>query len=204
MIPLYELLYGNTIAKQRVVDDFSGDSLNERWTFNTISAGTGATNDVIDGGYKIISNTTSGSGGYISFNDVVRQYGANSKFIASVRLSSTASIRGQVGLIDVHDFSGIDRYSMAVDTPTNANWNLVTEKTSSTVTDTTVAFTTNLTNVSAEMRGTTSAVGWVNGDFSAIATTTLPTLKMQPWAYHTTTTTTGKSMDILYFEAYNT
>jgi len=109
MIPLYELLYGSSLAKQRVVDDFSGDTLNERWTTNNVSgSNTFQMSDNIDGGFEIVTGSSLNNAGSITFNNI-RQYSNVGASVIQVSQSTSAVDRlKQGGLSNSSSFVGGD------------------------------------------------------------------------------------------------
>ena len=86
---LYEQLFPlTTVMKQRFVDNFSGDSLNERWAEH--GSGTLVMDDAVNGGLKISSATSGVTRADFAVTDGTksRQYsGSGSVFLAVAQLT---------------------------------------------------------------------------------------------------------------------
>lgn len=92
---LYEHLNPlTTVARQRVVENFSGDTLcTDRWTTCCITgANTHRIADVINGGYEMVTSTTIFSNMKIDFNDI-RQYSETDSKLIIVLQRITCSIQ---------------------------------------------------------------------------------------------------------------
>ena len=82
----------STIAGQHMIDYFSGNSLDDRWTLqNNTALPTVAMQDSVDGGL-LMTNTGAGGGGSICFNGI-KQY-ANPCSCIMVIKNTTADVTG--------------------------------------------------------------------------------------------------------------
>jgi len=201
---LYEHLFPlTTVMKQRVVENFSGDVLNERWQTNNVQGtNTFQMADVVDGGFEIITGTTSGDDGSISFNDK-RQYNFNASVIIFVMQQITAaSYRCQAGFSDSNNLPSGD--SAYIDNNTDfTNYRLLTFNGGGTAANLSAA-TDQLEHSFKVETKVSSVEGSMDGVLEATNTTTLPDIKMQPVFQVKTTTTASKTGRIRYLEAFNT
>lgn len=198
---LYNKLYNvKEIARQRFVDNFSGDSLNERWTQS--GTGTFAMVNAIDEGFSLIEPTGSQRVD-INFNQR-RQYDfAGTTFIAITR-KVTASTDTHIGLMELNDVSASADFllwevanQLTFYRMRNAGGGAITNTDSDISTDTTFR----VLKISDD--GTTIN-GSIDNIVKSTSTTNLPNGKMQP-LYEVFATTTGtREGRIRYYEAYNT
>jgi len=122
---LYSKLHRPTIiAKQRFVDRFDGDDLDERWT----KAGTGAMVDAVDGGYKIDS---SGGASTLFFNSIKQFHFDGSETISIWKLSNAGNARAFVGLDDNALTDIRDGPKVIMSNTTNFQWSRLDTSTTS-------------------------------------------------------------------------
>lgn len=201
---LYEHLFPlTTVMKQRVVENFDGDTLNERWqTNNVLGTNTFQMADVIDGGFEIITGTSANDDGSISFNDK-RQYNFNASVIIFVMQQITAaSYRCQAGFTDSNNLPSGD--SAYIDNNTSfTNYRLLTFNGGGTAANLSVALDQLLHSFKVETKAS-SVDGFIDGVLDATNTTNLPDIKMQPVFQVKTLTTASKTGRCSYLEAYNT
>ena len=80
-----------TIAGQRMVEWFTGNSLNtDRWTDTAVDGGSIAMQDSVDGGLLISSGTTANAAREINFNTIHEFSPTGAGFIAIVKLTPTS------------------------------------------------------------------------------------------------------------------
>ena len=206
--------YG-TVAKQRMVETFSGDALDtDRWTYNLFSGtGAGVMLDEFDGGFKMSSTATGGeSEGMIAFDDI-RQYShTGSTWIAVVKSTNTIALNHSSSLaglksLDDNQFNGGNLAGFKKETNNNDY------------------ISYHSTNVGGQHGGATTGVAkdqnyhtW-KGELSSSdyklteagilrtsETTYLPVSKLQPFVYHYGYQPSAGSGNTHcnYFEAYNT
>jgi len=204
---LYEKLFPlTTVMKQRVVDNFSGDTLDERWTFiNTSGTGSGAMSDTVDGGYAITSDTITFTRSAIWFNDI-NQYSPTGSVSIGVTKSDAVgsnSAGHNVGLCDDDDIGAVG------DTVTiNQFDDTYRLQTGNNGTETNVTIGTDAdTNYHVRVVEalTSSGKAYYDGVYGAVSTTNLPDTVIQP-AFLSQTRESGvaHTANINYFEAYNT
>jgi hypothetical protein len=205
--PLYELLNGSSIANQRVVELFTGDSLNERWRQQDIS-GTGTFAMVghgAGGGLSITTGAVAGARSEIDFNNI-RQYdpagcafsaiveritdgGANFDLNQTGFVSTDANANNKVVMLNGNNITFI---RMATN---NAGSSTAVD---STVVDDTVVHKYDVSITATLARGT------LDGDMFGVSTTNIPTVKLQPVFMQSNSSSTSASEAIIkYYEAYN-
>ncbi len=207
MKSLYELLYGSSLAKQRVIDNFSGDTLNERWAETTVAnGGTGSMDDIIDGGFKIVTAAVAlGDGLQYDFNDK-RQYSQTaSRLIIMSKSLSSADAQMIVGLARGDGLGTGGTYAtMEYDTRNTDGYTLRTgDGATSTSVVGNVARDTAWHKHELVLRSS-SVIYYIDGDMDVISTVTLPDESLQPTFRGLTLTTAAKTFNYRYVEAYNT
>jgi len=203
---LYEQLFPlTTVMRQRVVENFSGATLNERWTTNLfVSAPTFQMSDAINGGFEIVTIAQNNTGGSIFYNNVARQYDNTSSVIIWVDKQETnANVLG--GLTNNHvGFSIFRNCAYINETAGEASLFLNVGNASS---STQINLSTNpsTTQKSKKIECKAASVeASVNNVLEGIATTNLPVAALQPrWGYRavSATVSTGR---VRYLEAFNT
>jgi len=201
---LYERLSALTqVMGQRVVENFVGSVLNERWQTNNVQGtNTFQMADVIDGGFEIITGTTTNDDGSINFNNK-RQYDFNASIIIFVMKQITAtSYRCQAGFTDSNNLPSGD--SAYIDNNTDfTNYRLLTfNNGSGTATSLGVALDQLEHSFKVETK-VSSVEGSMDGVLKATNTTNLPDEKMQPGFEVITLAAAAKTGRIRYLEAYN-
>lgn len=200
---LYEQLFPfSTVMRQRVVENFSGALLNERWTVGILNTPIVQMSDSIDGGFEIITDSAADSGA-IGFGDISRQYDPNGCVFLSVTNYNSGTGASMVGL------------AREFETPEAVTNNMIHWQQSGTTTFFVVADGTvrNLTNIGRVpdsnfhlMKGELDGIdakGSIDGVLETTQTSNIPLLSMQPFIFSkfgTATTTFNNS----YFEAFNT
>ena len=195
------------VRKQHFWDWFSGDTLNSRWTTHNITGtGTFEMADDVDGGFKIITSTSSAAKQCINFNDI-RQYSPTaSEVIVVMKRVTDSGINGNIlaGLsygnnnypfhsIAVTNYKADTYYSLHSTSSTGYG----RESTSASLPVDTAWHVHKLTNSSANLKLTSDGV------LGVTKTTNRPIHNMQPIVF-TNSTSAASEMRIRYFEAYNT
>lgn len=205
---LYEHLFPfTTVMKLRVVDNFDGESLNERWReVNVQGVGTFAMDDAVDGGFAITAASAIGDMSVIDFN-LIRQYDqAKSTIIGVIKNDNVASIDNTswMGFIENPNFIVASSNYRGFELQTNSG--VIRIRTSNgTSQSTTNGITTNsgvyiqgkLVNISANSKL------FVNDALEATKTDLLGTGKGNP-EYGTRTINDPTKSQITYLEAFNT
>lgn len=198
---LYEQLFPlTTVMKQRVVDNFDGDSLNERWTTTIEGSGTIAMADEIDGGLQIQSGTVGNEASSIHFNNIRHYDNQNSIAIFAMRavagdsrfmLVNSAGQEGGVQLIMIS-------HRPAVFT----NFRFFTADAGLTQISTGVVNDTNPHSIKLQLTSS-DGKGIIDRILVATNTTNLPTTRLQPQVMARRTDTVQADLRVLYCEAYN-
>lgn len=202
---LYEQLFPlTTVMKVRVIENFSGDTLDERWTQTNIAgAGTFAIVDVPDEGFSVLSGATSANESQINFNNI-RHYAHDTTVCISVfRAVATTSNVTYSGLSgNILTWDGVEK-ALAVMNSANANFGLSTaDATTSSTTQGSVAIDTTFRDYKIE-NGSSDIKLTLTGTLDVTKTTNRPTVKMQPVFGVKTTTGSAKETRIRFIEAFN-
>lgn len=218
---LYEQLFAlTTVMKQRVVDNFSGDALNERWGTGyqdgNASTYSIAMDDAVDGGLKITCDDTAANrGAFIGFitngtipgDHNVRQYAHDgSVAIFSAKFDSKTNINhSYVGLTQqARGDAGYLNESDILAKSVNSNWVLRTAD-GSTNSDTAGSVTLDTSYHSFKMQlGSSNVISTIDGVTDVTKTTNRPTVRLAPCVAAQTNTTAAVSINVNYCEAYNT
>ena len=203
---LYEQLFPlTTVMKQRMVETFSGDSLDGRWTTENFGGtGTFVMQDEIDGGYKIMTEATDTTAVAIHFNNI-RQYAHNASEIITVyEPIHTTLITVDVGFAnDVSNVTALDMAVARID-ETSSFFQLATaDNSTSTQTDSSISASAGYKTHKVAC-GSSNVIYYLAGVSEVTKTTNLPTLKMQPYFFCRTESNGARQPRILYCEAYNT
>ena len=195
-----------TVRKQHFWEYFSGATLNSRWTTNNIQGTTFAMTDEVDGGFKILTGATSGDAGAIQFNNK-RQYEETGCVSISVwKNSSTASIISKCGFSsELGVFAG--SYALCGIQSGASFFDLRTrDGTTATGANSSIAADTSdhVFKIECGASGASNVVLSIDGVTEVTDTTNLPIIPLQPAFYVSTATTTSKSIQTKYVEAYNT
>ena len=204
-----QLNASGTVAKQRMVETFTGDALDtDRWnTTNVTGTGTFAMNDSVDGGFSISSGANANDESYINFNNK-RQFSPTGSVIIFV------SKKFFTGGSDGIEMGGL-RSNI-----TNSNVNNALLENSSGGSET-PSLRTSDSSTSAETAssasGDTSFHAWSitcgssniilseDGITEVTKTTNRPTIAMQPFYGVLNSSVSGADeVNIRYMECYNT
>jgi len=205
---VYEMFSPLTIAKpQRFWDWFSGDDLKSYWNKTLTGSGTVTIDDTVDGGALISASATSGGNATINFNQK-RQYAHDGSIVIMVlKINNTTanSDSTYAGLSSVNTLGSGDVAALHQATQTSSNWFLSTllsgtetsTDTSTTATvDTYFNFKTVLDASNVEL--------FINSVTSATNTTNLPAIALQPLVGRQTNTNNLKTINLKYYEVFNT
>lgn len=202
---LYEHLFPlTTVMKQRVVDNFDGDELNERWNFtNGAGSGSGVMEDVVDAGFLITCGTANNNFSHINFNDKRPYEPTAMVFLGVCKIPTTTNCRVGLGLTNLVAF-GSHNVILGIRTDdSSTNWVITSRNTSQTFLAGGSAFDTNL-HIHHCTCGSSNLVYDVDDVLQATKTDQRPTLKQQPVCIAQTISGGAKTGNFLYYEAYNT
>ncbi len=205
---IYQHLFPlTTVMKQRVVDNFSGDTLcTDRWNKNDISgSGIGLTmKDCVCGGLCVSAVTT--GFGAIDFNCINHYNEDGSVAIWVTQMESTCSRQTWAGFDNFPNGSTCDTAFIRNSTATT-NYNFITgDCTTSTITDMS-SFPNDETNrvLKVELLACTAEATIDGGCVCVTNSCNLPTQKLQPFFLIDNLSASGTvNSKITYMEAYNT
>jgi hypothetical protein len=196
--------YG-TVAKQRFVENFSGDALDtDRWSSEVVTSGTTDMSDSVNGGLDLATGTTSGGRAKIHFNNV-RQYSpTGSAMILVAQRNIDANNYSEMFLANDYSSSVNAEWADIYHRPDSTNIRLQTRDGSGyNNTDTGVARHINSMAYKLELKSASCELS-LDGIVKATSTSALPTAKLQPVFRNETDTTSSRSLNVTYCEAYNT
>ena len=203
-----QLNASGTVAKQRVVETFSGDALDtDRWaTNNNSGTNTFAMVDGSDDGFKITTQAASSAHGSITF-DNIRQYAHNGSECIGVLKRNTGSVRSYMGLSNNANATSTafqmaiveDRTALANKGVSSSNGSSFTNTASSPA----IPIDTAWTGYKLALDGTDIKL-YINGVLGVTKSTTNPTVNMQPIVGARNEASTAGETQVRYLEAYNT
>ena len=194
----------STIAGQHMIDYFSGNSLDDRWTeTNVAGTGTFAMSDSVDGGFSITTATADNNNSSINFNNKRPFNYENSGCVGVVQKVATSSkiwcgFRNS-GLVDSENWSSLygDGQDGTYKSLTTGDGAGTSTANSSVANDT--AWTLFKIETTPSINNLT-----INGVLEVSKTTDLnDAQKMQPIFQVKALTTGGKEGKIRYMEAWN-
>ena len=196
--------YG-TVAKQRFVENFSGDSLDaDRWTvFNLQGTGSTTMGDSVNGGFTVTSGTNENDSTGINFNNI-RQYSNNASVFIGVMKRDTSNAFVFCGFQETTALTGVS-FSQAINDTATTKIGIQTNDGTNggTYVASTINNDSSRHNYKIELGGSNNIL-FLDGILNSTATSDLPTSKLQPFFREGTKTTAAKTSSILYMEAYNT
>ena len=206
---LYSKLYNPAqIAKQRVVERFDGDALDERWTtVDIVGTGSFAMVDIVDEGFQITTGANSLDRSTIWFNDI-RHYDFNASRIIFVCRNVVTTTRGwRSGFSRTNDPIGVTDHRAVIEDDTVTGGGvlrlLAGNATSSALANMTTSQNIVFHKYSVETKAS-SIQGKVDNILEATISSTLPTASMQPVFEVITRAAATRELRIRYCEAYNT
>ena len=203
---LYEHLFPlTTIMKQRIVERFDGDALDERWqTRDIIGTATFAMVDAIDEGFEIITSAGIDHNSQIDFNNI-RQYSNIASVIIIVGRRVTATDTDYtIGFYDdAPDASTTSRSRMRDFSGSTFKGLNTHDGTTDSQTNSSVAVDTIFRTYKIEMRSADNRL-FIDGILEVTKTTNLPTQKLQPQFHMQSKAVATSTGRIRYLEAFNT
>lgn len=204
---VYEMMH--PLSRERKThfwDWFDGDDLRSWWsTLTGSNPGSGAMNNTVDGGYRLTSGSVAIDDYFVIYpNDINHYSNTGSVYINIIKLGSASTIIMHSGLTETISVPTDTRAVLYHFNPTETNIIFVTSLNgTSTTVDTGVAYDTNWHVQKIELLPS-SSTGTIDGALSAVSTTNLPDVALEPFQKITTRTTAAKTVDIRYMEVYNT
>lgn len=207
---LYEQLFPLSIVMgQRVVDNFDGDSLNDRWfERNLIGSSIYIMEDAVDEGFSITTDNTNNSLGGIDFNSK-RQYAHDASVLLCILRAegSTSSANLATGFMrDVTSHGeGTEQATMGVLNDIASNFSIRTSDGAvRTAMTSGVAIDTNFHLHKLELTSTNNLYS-IDGVLKATKTDRRPDQNMQPLVFaQQVGTQGGREVRTRFLEAYNT
>jgi len=206
---IYDQLNANgTVGKQRVVETFSGDSLDtDRWhTQQIVATCTFAPADSVDGGLLISTDAGGGSpSAYLSFNDVCQYNPLGFRFISTCKKGSDNNVGIKAG-IGSDDSSATPAHNSLMTAGSLVSYRALATKDGSTGTQTNSDVAVSSTEFVYDIVGNGSSnILSLDGVTKVTKTTNLPTAKCQPLLYiQSRSTSAVKTWNCKYMECYNT
>ena len=199
----------NDVKKQHLVEYFSGDSLNSRWTVTDLTGtNTSSMADSVDGGYIITTGATSGNQRFINFNNK-RPYSHNgSVMLCVMRRHGEASHNMGCGFSDdisksysdtAFNYSVIEnRHALSTVALKTADGTTPSRTQGSVIGRTTTWHSHKIENGASNIKMTNDGV------LDITKTTNRPTVKMQPIFAMQGTASAAATGSVRYMEVYNT
>ena len=207
---VYEMMNPlTTVRKQHFWEYFSGATLNSRWTVlnaGTTTNSTGVMADEIDGGYLITTSATNNDRIELDFNQKRQFSNTGCRFIAVLKIGGATTWNMlQVGFMDDNWGSEANVAMWGRDTAiSSSKFLLSTERTGSpTNTSSTLDADASYHTFDATLTAS-NFVGTIDGTLTTTISTNLPDTKMQPHIARIAKDAHQVTMNIRYFEAYNT
>ena len=203
-----QLNASGTVAKQRVVETFSGDALDtDRWhTQQIVATCTFAPADSVDGGLLISTDAGSGSpSAYLSFNDVCQYNPLGFRFISTCKKGADNNVGIKAG-IGSDDSSANPPHHSLMTAGSLVSHRALATKDGSTYSETNSDVAVSQTEFAYDIVGNGSNnILSLDGVTKVTKTTNLPTAKCQPLLYiQSRSTSAVKTWNCKYMECYNT
>lgn len=200
---LYEQLFPLSIVmKQRVVDNFDGDTLNERW-FERNVAGVCEyeMQDLVDGGARIVVG--SAEEGHLDFNGIRHYSNTGSVVISVFNFSLQTLMDGGAGLKQNNTLDN-DFAWMGYFRTTETDWTISTADASTTSrTASNIADIASPTLHKLELTSS-NALYTISGNLEVTKESNRPTAALQPLYFGDAGATGNRHAIIRYYEVYNT
>ncbi len=203
---LYEQLFAlTTIMKQRVVDNFDGDSLNERWRVRNITGvGSATMVDAVDEGLQVVTGGGISDQTAIDFNDI-RHYSniASVMLMIAKRTSTIVNTNHEVGLAEDASSGSLSGAWFLDSTTQTFKRGHTGDGTTGSELDTSIAIDTLFKSYKVECRSA-DVLFSISDVLEITKTTNLPVGKMQPYMKSLANTNTGARLtNIRYLEVFN-
>ena len=206
-----QLNASGTVAKQRVVETFSGSAVDtDRWTTTGLGAGVGNTtftiDDEVDGGALMLVSSGISGEGIANFNDVRQFSNTGSVFICTTKSNDVASGQNsRVGL--KHGTNVVFNGGQLAGTENGYNVSSISsfcaDASGFNRTNTSLGRDTSYHTFKGELTASDYKLT-VDGVLETTDTTNLPTVKLQPFLYKAFNSGYTSSSSTTYFEVYNT
>jgi len=192
-----------TVRKQRFWDWFDGDSLGSRWTRNDVtSTGSNAMADSVDNGVLLSTGAATGAESILAFNNIRHYEETGCVCIGISRTNQNDNEFLHIGLGDSQADS--DHTTSMRSGNASSFFTLLTRDTSNNETNTSITGDTNYHSTRNELTSSANTLR-MDGVLEVTNTTNLPANALQPWfRFKIQDGTTARTMNVRYFEAYNT
>jgi hypothetical protein len=197
------------VPLQRVLDNFSGDTINERWNFTDHNGtNSGAIHDGLNEGYRITTGTSSGNNASINFNDISHYDNTGCSITASTKHQTSSSFRHNIGFAEDMATNNIQAgaASAAISGDTGITSNYTIRSSDGTTLSTTIGSIAFKTDTFMKWKldvDSTSLRAFIDDVLDIVKTTNLPDQPMEPFMKVQTLTGTSRYGSVRYLEAYN-
>jgi len=194
-----------TVANQHFVEWFSGKALDSIWTErdNPGPSAFRGMDDVIDGGYRMRTNSTNNRFLQIDFNDI-RHYEPTADVIISV-IKSGQNTTSILAVGTVNTFGVVSHFMFAGQNTDFSTTDFVIRTADASSSETAATFALDTVFHNHKLTGGASNIIYdIDGVLEVTKTTNRPTLKQEPFFFIQNRTTAEKEASIRYYEAFNT
>lgn len=204
---VYEVLTPiSTVRKTKFWDWFDGDAIRNWWLVSfTISDGSSGMNDVVNEGAFLTTGTTIQSGKFLEAGGVRHYSHTASKFIGIIQAENTTNNETAIGGNTEATGGPNNNFAMVGVFSSISTTDFVILTGGGTVTGTAATFSLD-TNFHTHLLENTSSnnIYFIDGGLEVTKSTNRPTLKLQSIVWQKTRTSSAKTGNIRYFEAYST
>ena len=208
---IIEINRSNTVANQRVVENFSGSMVDtDRWTNTGFGAGAGNTtftiDDEVDGGALMLVSSGNGGEGIANFNNIRQFSNTGSVFICVTKSNDVASGQNsRVGLKHGTDvtFNGGQLAGTENGYNVTSISSFCADASGYNRTNTSLGRDSSYHTFKGELTASDYKLT-VDGLMETTDTTNLPTVRLQPFLYKAFNSGYTSSSSTRYYEAYNT
>jgi len=196
-----QLVAPGVVPLAHVVDNFSGDELDERWTFRIIvGGGSGTISDVVDGGYTLTPNSSTNNSVEIDFAGIKHYDPVGCIQISTFQRTTTLG-RAAIGLSNNENY-GSNLYALEIDSA-DTNLTVWSNDGSWSSSDTGIVDSENVYKIQNTLNST-SGLTWIDDSLSVVKTANIPSVALQPIVYMQARSASAQTARIRYMECYNT
>ena len=199
----YELLHGaeSIPHTSHLVEHFSGDALDAKWTETNTGSGTNTINDAIDGGLIMTTGATTNNNNIINFNNIKQYDPTNSIVVGVIKNVASLSRLQQFGL---HDSTSFENFILMFNDTDLTYYGINSTKNNDPTTSIESTLPIDeLWHIHKFDLSLSNAELLIDNTLEVTKTENLPTTKQQPINRILTRTTSAKSVNIRYMECYN-
>jgi len=189
------------VPKQHFVEWFSGDAIDTIWKVAHFGSGSSGMDDSVNGGFQMTTGAISTNFSTLDMNTISHYDFDGSVAISVIKIDTTSSIfSSYYGLSNGGAFQA---HILASVKDSQSNYYLSNRASATTETVSSIAKDTSYHKHKVEST-VASCRYHIDDTLEAISTTNLPDDKMQPFIQHRTSEDVAKTLNILYYEAFNT